>query len=87
MGGPSSGNGYLNIRELSSKTGFSVTQLRRLARQGRIPCFQPGGKGGKLLFPPDAIEQCLTDAPDPDSDAARKDTEPLSGRLPAWMKP
>lgn len=77
---------YLTIRELSAKTSFSVSQLRRLARQGRIPCFQPGGKGGKLLFPPDAIEQCLADAPNPDGDAAPETQKPLSGRCPAWMK-
>ena len=74
---------YLSINELSVKSSYSVSQLRRLARQGRIPCFQPGGKGGKLLFPPDAIEQCL--ANDPDANATHKYTKPLSGRLPAWM--
>ena len=74
---------YLSINELSVKSSYSVSQLRRLARQGRIPCFQPGGKGGKLLFPPDAIEQCL--ANDPDANAIHKYTKPLSGRLPAWM--
>lgn len=76
---------YLTIHELSAKTKFSVSQLRRLARQGRIPCFQPGGKGGKLLFPPDAIEQYLADDPHLDGDSAPKSTKPLSGRLPAWM--
>ena len=74
---------YLTIKELSNLTGFSVTQLRRMASAGRIPCHQPGGKGGKLLFSPDAIEKCgSSDSQStPNDDLANR----LSGRSPAWM--
>ena len=32
---------YLSIQELSAGSGMSITQLRRLARAGRIPFFSP----------------------------------------------
>ena len=44
------------IFELSQTSGLSST-IRRLKDDNRIPYHQPSGKGGKLLFPPDAIER------------------------------
>jgi len=70
---------YVSIEELSAGSGMSITQLRRLARAGRIPFFQPGGKGGKLLFPPDAIEKSTQIHPEP-----RTTGVPLAGRPPLW---
>lgn len=80
----SNGSNYLTIQDLSAKTGFSVTQLRRLVRAQKIPFYQPGGKGGKLLFPPDAIERCASEdsRPVPDDEPQK----PLSGRRPRWMQ-
>lgn len=46
----------LTIEEFIAKSRLSVSTIHRLKRQGKIPYFQPAGKGGKLLFPPDAIE-------------------------------
>jgi hypothetical protein len=71
---------YLNLRELSVATGISETQLRRLAKDRKIPSFQPGGKGGRLLFPPDAIEK--SEQPQPGFEATGL---PLAGRRPLWM--
>ena len=48
---------YLSITELSARSGLSVSTLHRLKKAGKIPCLQPAGKGGRLLFPADAIEQ------------------------------
>jgi hypothetical protein len=70
----------LTIRELSARSGISITQLRRLANSGRIAFFQPGGRGGKLLFPPDAIEK--SGQPQPEIEATGL---PLAGRRPLWM--
>ena len=42
---------YLTVDELSARTGLSLSSLHRLKKQGRIPFFQPAGKGGRLLFP------------------------------------
>ena len=76
---------YLTIKELSEKSQFSVSQLRRLVRAGRIPFYQPGGKGGKLRFPPDAIERSVDISQD--CEAERKpDAQPLPGRSPRWME-
>lgn len=71
---------FSTIAELSSESQLSVSTLRRLVRQGRIKFLQPAGKGGKLLFPPNALECLDEDAPSPgDSDRS------LPGRAPGWM--
>ena len=47
---------YLSKKELVRVTGLSPATVQRLKDAGAIPFFQPAGPGGKLLFPPDAIE-------------------------------
>ncbi len=47
----------VTLAELSQGSGVSASTIRRWVRDERIPHFQPSGKGGKLLFPPDAIEK------------------------------
>lgn len=69
---------YIDVRELSARSGRSVSSLRRDVKNGRIEAFQPAGPGGKLLFRPDAIEHCKRG--DQDSRPA-----PLSGCRPKWM--
>jgi hypothetical protein len=61
--------------------------LHRLKRNGRIPCFQPAGKRGKLLFPLDAIQRASAPAEQsgPQSDRVEP-TSRLPGRQPAWME-
>ena len=71
----------LTIQELSAISRLSVTQLRRLARAGRIPFYQPGGTGGRLLFPPDAIERQFSP-----SSASDGDPQHLPGRRPQWKQ-
>lgn len=73
---------YLTIQQLSQRTGFSVTQLRRLAKKGAIPYLQPGGAGGKLLFRPDALEAC---SPGESTTFAPAQQRPLSGQRPRWQ--
>lgn len=75
---------YLDVRELSARTGRSITSLRRDVKSGRIQAFQPAGPGGKLLFRPDAIEnrtRGTQDLPQP----ATLGPAQLSGRRPKWM--
>ena len=77
----------LTIQQLSVSCGLSIATLHRLKRQGKLPFYQPAGKGGRLLFSPDAIER---------ASAALEQTTPspngagpshrLSGRGPAWMQ-
>ena len=84
MAPTSSSPEYLDLAALGARTGLSTSTIRRWAKAGWIPCFQPAGKGGKLLFPPDAIEQaCAASA---DALAAKHDAiHPHSGPKPAWM--
>lgn len=51
---------YLNIEELSVRSGLSVSTLRRYVRDGKIECFQPGGPGSRLLFRFDSLERSLS---------------------------
>lgn len=70
---------YLTIQQLSELTGYSVTQLRRLVRSGVLPHLQPAGKGGKLLFSPDALERAA------EAQRLGGSTDRLSGKQPDWM--
>jgi hypothetical protein len=47
---------YLSKPELMALTGLSAATIQRYKNSGKIACFQPGGPGGKVLFPLDAIE-------------------------------
>jgi hypothetical protein len=65
---------YLTKREFVERSGLSPATVQRYVRDGRIPYFQPGGRGGKLLFPPDAIEAAAGSSPAgpaPHADAPR----------------
>jgi hypothetical protein len=70
----------VTIAELSATSSLSVSTIRRLVFDNRIPFLQPSGKGGKLLFPPDAIESASPAARN-GSDASAQ----LAGRRPSWM--
>ncbi|MBL8797084.1 MAG: helix-turn-helix domain-containing protein [Planctomycetia bacterium] len=77
---------YLDIDELSTLSGLSVSTLRRYVRQGKIIALQPGGPGSRLLFRPDALERAGTlpeDTGEPVSPGPRQ----LPGRRPGWMTP
>src|SRR5687768_6450886 len=52
-----SGTPLQTIHELSRHSRLSVSTLHRLKKAGRLTYFQPAGKGGRLLFPADAIER------------------------------
>lgn len=69
----------ISIQELSKRSGVPIVTLRRWARAGSIPFFQPGGKNGRLLFPVDAIEASYS------SDPTSERTTPRAGRRPTWM--
>ena len=71
---------YLNIEELSAQTRVAVSTLRRYVREQKIKYFQPGGKGGRLLFPPDALERAGQPPVSPDAHRSN----PLPGRRPKW---
>jgi hypothetical protein len=77
----------LTIEELSLKYQVSVATIHRLKRAGRIPYFQPSGKGGALRFPADALERAgcanrIAPAVPSEAESPRR----LSGSTPTWMK-
>lgn len=74
----------LTVDELSDSTGASPATIWRLKKAGRIPFYQPGGKGHKVFFPSDALEQAGNYA-SPDGHAGRTSAQ-LGGPMPAWMK-
>jgi predicted DNA-binding transcriptional regulator AlpA len=74
---------HLNITELSARSGLSTATIWRLKKDGKIPFFQPGGKGHKVCFPADAIERDAKHSP-PSSSAGQGQAR-LSGPCPAWM--
>lgn len=89
MGDSQDKTSYLDIDELIVRAGLSRATIWRLKRAGKIPFFQPGGKGGRVKFPEDAIEpagRCETPSSVPD-DAESVSSERLPGPRPQWMSP
>lgn len=72
----------LTIREFSEVSRLSVTQIRRLVKAKRVHCLQPGGRGGKLLFPLDALDAL---GERDDDVVVRDDKRPKHGRRPKWQ--
>jgi predicted DNA-binding transcriptional regulator AlpA len=80
---------YLDIDELIVRSGLSRATIWRLKRAGKIPFFQPGGKGGRVKFPEDALEQagrCEVPSSVPDDDESVL-SKRLPGPRPQWMSP
>ena len=55
---------YLNKQQLSARSGVSASTIQRYKDEKRIPFYQPGGKGGRLFFPLNAIEAAAQQAQD-----------------------
>ena len=78
----------LTIQELSRRSRLSIATIHRLKKAERIPYFQPSGKGGRLLFPVDAIERS-GDRKFRAAETGQNDTpgdQRLPGPRPAWMR-
>jgi len=79
----------LTLKEFSKAVRLSSSTVHRLKDAGKLPFHQPGGKGGKLLFPVNAI--ALVTAPStpmPNVSAVDRQVggERLSGPLPKWER-
>jgi len=81
---------YLDADALAARTGLSLSTIHRLKRHGKIRFYQPGGKGTRILFPPNAIEQIKESAEVGPEDilvgAPMPIQKGLSGPRPTWMK-
>jgi excisionase family DNA binding protein len=76
---------YLDIDELAQRTGLPVSTLWRLKHRGRIPFFQPGGKGARVKFPANALELAAAEVQQTTRDAeVPPSTEQLPGPRPKW---
>jgi hypothetical protein len=89
VGGSSDGScsQLLTVEELSVKSRLSVATIHRLKQQGKIPFYQPAGKRGRVLFPPDAIERTAQATSSSAAKASGNAGNPshLSGPRPTWM--
>jgi hypothetical protein len=83
---PGENTQLLTIEELSRHSRLSISTIHRLKRAGKIPCYQPSGKGGRLLFPPDAIERAAAAQGNPSSAAATDEPARLAGPRPTWLQ-
>ena len=73
---------YLTKAEFAIYSGLSLATVQRLKDQRKIHFHQPSGKGGRLLFPRDALERTQsTSVVDP----MRKGKPRLSGPRPLWQ--
>jgi len=80
----------VNIDELHRHTGLSLSTIRRLRKAGKIPSYQPGGKGSRVTFPLNAIELASQASDSLSSPAAAPPSEApqrLAGPTPKWMQP
>lgn len=53
---------YIDVHEVSARTGCSPYWVRELARRGQLPCVRRG-PGCRVLFDPAAVEKALGAAP------------------------
>jgi len=79
----------LTFKEFSAASRLSSATIHRLIKAGKLPCLQPSGKGGKLLFPVNAIELATTTlsvAPQVTAADQRVGGKRLSGPTPKWTQ-
>ena len=82
-GDPVSRNGLLTLKAFSVWAGIPVPTLRRWIRNGLIPFLQPGGRGGAIYVPLDALER--TTPACESSTSQRAVSRPRSGPRPQWQ--
>ena len=84
---PQSAPQLLTLQEFCGVTRLSSATIHRLIKAGKLLCFQPSGKGGKLLFPANAIDLAASPVPAPSALAEDRDagSQRLSGPTPKWL--
>ena len=83
---------FVTPSELSQITGLSMSTVRRYLADGRLPKFQPGGCGGRVLIPTRALGALASAShPHPFSNeqqsrdaAAETEAPKLPGPTPKW---
>ena len=79
-----SNSSYIDFAELARQCASfaSRASLRRWIGQGTIEKVQPGGPGGKLLFPADTVARLKSAEP---SSATKAKKQKRGVRAPAWQ--
>ena len=77
----------LTLKEYCGVTRLSPATIHRLIKAGKLLCYQPSGKGGKLLFPANAIDLAASTASEPSAPAEARNvgSQRLSGPVPKWL--
>ncbi len=77
----------VDLKEFCGVKRLSPATVHRLIKAGKLPFFQPSGKGGKLLFPLNAIELAASaaSAPSVPSEPRAAGSQRLSGPTPKWL--
>ncbi len=73
---------YLTIDELSVEIDRLISTIRRLVSRNKIAFRQPAGKGGRLLFPKDAIERSPENESYERTNKIQQTAKTLPGRKP-----
>jgi hypothetical protein len=91
---------FLSPEEFSHLTGLSLASVRRYLKSGRLPCWQPRGRRGRILIPTHLALQALSGPSGAPACAASTVTAPspaasvalhqpvslLSGPRPKWLQ-
>lgn len=77
----------LTIEELAELSRYSVVQIRRLVKDGKIECIQPAGRGGKLLFHPDCMKRGAPAHGSKNATTPDDSCRSLPGPMPRWRRP
>ncbi len=77
----------LTLKEFCGVKRLSPATIHRLKNAGKLTFYQPSGKGGKLLFPVNAIELAASaaSAPSVPSEPRAAGSQRLSGPAPKWL--
>ena len=73
---------WLTLSELCLQSRYSSPTIHRWKNAGLIPFVQPGGKGGHLRFPVDALVIIQAQQAGTESRARVPGTADTSGKLP-----
>lgn len=89
----SAGPLYLTKRQLARRTGLSESTIQRLKDFNKVPFFQPGGKGARVLYPLNAVEVAFAHVSSDSSQTAsvrktdQESNTAIPGPKPRWLQP
>jgi excisionase family DNA binding protein len=67
--------GYVSVGQAARYCGVSEKNIRRRVAEGRIPSYQPGGRGSAIRIPFDALTHVLVKVTGDPTALANRDRE------------